>query len=336
MDERGSGKLDFDHAAGDPRRRPITGGRAEISRRSESSRERRWSCTPRSARSDGCWAALRRSSALCSAQSATTETWRCLPPRRTARIRRPGVRRRSRRPGSTRCGRACRRSSPGRPGPRWGRSRRRPATGRARFAASIRWSRLCQRNFGRGDHRDHPLAFSEGPGSPFARLHDLDSRILFVVLGFNRCTALHFAESLVARRRAMTVRFSRLEGARREWVEMPNVADDADTHFPVIGARYLTAGRATEATLGEAKAVYVRMQTGQRRPGLLDRVLWPDQRCARRVRSGPSWRLAYPRLRRTRPSRRHGGWGAVPTTGARNTSMVRRGSGDRVRSSAFA
>ena len=108
--------------------------------------------------------------------------------------------------------------------------------------------------------RDHPLAFSEGPGSPFARLHDLDSRILLVGVGFNRCTALHFAESLVARRRTMTVRFSRLEGARREWVEMPNVADDNDTHFPVIGARYLAAGRATEATVGEAKAVYVRMR----------------------------------------------------------------------------
>jgi aminoglycoside 3-N-acetyltransferase len=108
--------------------------------------------------------------------------------------------------------------------------------------------------------RDHPLAFSEGPGSPFAKLHDLDSRILLVGVGFNRCTALHFAESLVARRRTMTVGFLRLEGAWREWVEMPNVADDNDTHFPVIGARYLKAGRATEASLGDAKAVYIRMR----------------------------------------------------------------------------
>lgn len=103
--------------------------------------------------------------------------------------------------------------------------------------------------------RDHPIAFSEGPGSPFARLYDLDSRILLLGVGFNRCTALHFAESLVAKRRTMTVRFPRLAGARREWVEVPNVADDLDTHFPVIGAQYLSAGRAMEGTVGEARAV---------------------------------------------------------------------------------
>ena len=108
--------------------------------------------------------------------------------------------------------------------------------------------------------RDHPMAFSEGHGSPFARLYDLESRILLLGVGFNRCTALHFAESLVAKRRTMTVRFPRLEGARRTWVEVPNVADDLDTHFPVIGAQYLSAGRAVEGTVGEAKAVYFRMR----------------------------------------------------------------------------
>ena len=107
---------------------------------------------------------------------------------------------------------------------------------------------------------DHPIAFSEGPGSPFARLYDLDSRILLLGVGFNRCTALHFAESLATRRRIMTVRFLRLAGGRREWVEVPNVADDLDTHFPVIGAQYLAAGRAMEGMVGEAKAVYFRMR----------------------------------------------------------------------------
>lgn len=58
----------------------------------------------------------------------------------------------------------------------------------------------------------------------------------------------------------MTVRFLRLTGGRREWVEVPNVADDLDTHFPVIGAQYLAAGRALEGTVGEAKAGYFRMR----------------------------------------------------------------------------
>lgn len=108
--------------------------------------------------------------------------------------------------------------------------------------------------------REHPLAFSEGPGSPFAKLYDLDSRILLLGVGFNRCTALHFAESLVAKRRTTTVRFPRRVGARREWVEVPNVADDNDTHFPVIGERYRAAARATERTLGEAAALLFPMR----------------------------------------------------------------------------
>lgn len=108
--------------------------------------------------------------------------------------------------------------------------------------------------------RDHPIDFSEGPGSPFARLHDLDSRILLLGVGFNRCTALHFAESLVAKRRTTTVRFPRLAGARREWIEVPNVADDNDTHFPVIGAQYLSAGRAKAGTVGEAEVVFFRLR----------------------------------------------------------------------------
>ena len=108
--------------------------------------------------------------------------------------------------------------------------------------------------------RDHPIAFSEGPGSPFARLYDLDSRILLLGVGFNRCTALHFAESLVATRRTMTVRFPRLAAAEREWVEVENVGNDDDTHFPVVGAQYLSAGRAAEATVGEAKAICLRMR----------------------------------------------------------------------------
>ncbi|HVQ30994.1 MAG TPA: AAC(3) family N-acetyltransferase [Vicinamibacteria bacterium] len=108
--------------------------------------------------------------------------------------------------------------------------------------------------------RDHPLAFSEGPGSPFARLHGLDSRILLLGVGFNRCTALHFAESVVAKRRTTTVRFPRVEGGLREWVEVPNVADDLDTHFPAIGAQFLADKRAKEGSIGEARSFYFSMR----------------------------------------------------------------------------
>lgn len=107
---------------------------------------------------------------------------------------------------------------------------------------------------------EHPLAFSEGPGGPFEKLHSLDTWTLLVGVGFNRCTALHFAESLVEKRRVTNVRFPSLDGGRRMWHEVPNVADDNDTHFPVIGQRYVAAGRARLGSVGDAQSVLFPMR----------------------------------------------------------------------------
>lgn len=106
----------------------------------------------------------------------------------------------------------------------------------------------------------HPLAFSEGHDGPFGRLFDLDCRILLLGVGFHRCTALHYAESLSSERRVASVRFPVRESGRRVWVEVPNVADDLDTHFPVIGERYLEAGRGTRGRVGEAESILVEMR----------------------------------------------------------------------------
>lgn len=79
-------------------------------------------------------------------------------------------------------------------------------------------------------------------------------------IGVERGTALHFAESLVEKRRVTTVRFPRLEAGERRWVELPNVADDNDRHFPNVGAQFLATGRATSGRVGEAQAFYFRMR----------------------------------------------------------------------------
>lgn len=107
---------------------------------------------------------------------------------------------------------------------------------------------------------EHSLAFSEGRGGLFGKLFDLDSWVLLVGVGFNRCTALHFAESLSSKRRVASVRFPVQEEGRRVWVEVPNVADDLDTHFPVIGRNYLSAGRANRGRIGEAESVLFPMR----------------------------------------------------------------------------
>lgn len=103
--------------------------------------------------------------------------------------------------------------------------------------------------------REHSLSFSEGPGTPFEKLHALDGWVLLLGVGFNRCTALHFAESLLDKRRTKTSRFPLMKEGSRVWVEVPDVADDNDTHFPIVGERFLSSGRARRAPVGEAASI---------------------------------------------------------------------------------
>ena len=107
---------------------------------------------------------------------------------------------------------------------------------------------------------EHPLAFSEGRGGPFEKLYDLDCWVLLLGVGFNRCTALHFAESLVDKRRVKTLRFPVLDKGQRVWTEVLNVADDNDTHFPIIGRKYLATERVRQGTIGDARSMMFPMR----------------------------------------------------------------------------
>ena len=107
---------------------------------------------------------------------------------------------------------------------------------------------------------EHPLAFSEGRGGPFEKLYDLDCRVLLLGVGFNRCTALHFAESLVDNRRVKSLRFPVLDKGERVWTEVLNVADDNDTHFSVIGREYVSAEGVRHGTIGDARSMLFPMR----------------------------------------------------------------------------
>ena len=108
--------------------------------------------------------------------------------------------------------------------------------------------------------RFHPLAYSEGPDGPFGRLDDLDAQILLLGVGFNRCTALHFAETLATSRREQSARFPSLVDGIRTWHEVPNVADDNDTHFPVIGEQFVAAHYTRAGTIGRARTTLFSMR----------------------------------------------------------------------------
>lgn len=124
---------------------------------------------------------------------------------------------------------------------------------------------VCARGFAASEVTlEHPLAFSEGIGGPFGKLYEMDSWVLLLGVGFNRCTALHFAESLVKQRRVTTVRFPTMNNGRRIWMEVPNVADDNDTFFPIIGPKYVSTGKARQGFVGDAPSLLFSM------PGLVD------------------------------------------------------------------
>lgn len=108
---------------------------------------------------------------------------------------------------------------------------------------------------------EHPLAFSEGAGGPFGRLYDLDSWVLLLGVGFNRCTALHFAESLSEKRRVTTVRFPALDNGRRVWLEVPNVANDNDRLFPDIGQQFVSSGMTRQGPVGDAPSTLLSMRS---------------------------------------------------------------------------
>lgn len=106
----------------------------------------------------------------------------------------------------------------------------------------------------------HPLEFSEGPGSPFHQLYELGAWILLLGVGFNRCTALHYAETVSPKRRTTTLRFPEIKNDVRVWTEIPNVADDNDTHFPAIGKEFMETSEVAKGNIGDAPSTLFRMQ----------------------------------------------------------------------------
>ena len=102
---------------------------------------------------------------------------------------------------------------------------------------------------------EHALAFAEGPGTPFEKLYELDGTTLLLGVGFNRCTSLHYAESLTPNRRTTTHRYPLLVDGVRTWVENEDMATDGGEHFPEVGERFMQTGAVVSGKVGEAEAL---------------------------------------------------------------------------------
>ena len=99
------------------------------------------------------------------------------------------------------------------------------------------------------------MEFYEGPGTPIEKLYTLDAWTLLLGVGFDRCTSLHYAESLVPNRRTMISGFPVIQNGARVWVEKGSMATDNGTLFPVAGRRFLDTGQVRSGKVGNADAM---------------------------------------------------------------------------------
>lgn len=103
--------------------------------------------------------------------------------------------------------------------------------------------------------RHHALEFCEGAGTPFQKLYDLDGYTLLLGVGFNRCSSLHYAESLVPNRRTTVSRFPIVQNGARVWVARSDMDFDNGVHFPVVGEQFRAARALESARVGNADAL---------------------------------------------------------------------------------
>ena len=97
----------------------------------------------------------------------------------------------------------------------------------------------------------HSLAWSTGSESPLGHLmHRTPMKVLLIGVAWNRCSALHTAETFAEPKRTKTRRFkSHPDGP---WVETPDVADDLDRLFPAVGEAFESTGAVTNGLVGGA------------------------------------------------------------------------------------
>lgn len=149
-----------------------------------------------------------------------------------------------------------------------------PSRGMGRFAEAVRSHPEAMRS--EHPHRSfaawgpdageivarHALDDPVGEGSPLSVLYHLEASILFLGVGFAKCTALHLAESRSGLELARIPNGAplRVEGERR-WVQFTEPAVD-DRDFGQIGSAFMDADRdgARSGQVGMAEARLVSLR----------------------------------------------------------------------------
>ncbi|WBP90220.1 aminoglycoside N(3)-acetyltransferase [Kitasatospora cathayae] len=96
------------------------------------------------------------------------------------------------------------------------------------------------------------FGWAVGRESPFGALHDLGGYVLLIGVGHNRNTFLHYAETFAPNRRLKLRRFPLAIEGERVWLEAPDVGNDDDTHFPLVGREFEELVGIREVLVGNA------------------------------------------------------------------------------------
>jgi aminoglycoside 3-N-acetyltransferase len=104
--------------------------------------------------------------------------------------------------------------------------------------------------------RHHALEFCEGKGTPFEKLYEMGAYTLLLGVGFNRCSSLHYAESLVPNRRTTISRFPIVRNGERVWMQTPDMDFDNGVHFPVIGKQFSETHAPRTGPVGNADSSF--------------------------------------------------------------------------------
>ncbi|MBT9387052.1 AAC(3) family N-acetyltransferase [Pseudooceanicola sp. CBS1P-1] len=101
--------------------------------------------------------------------------------------------------------------------------------------------------------KEHSLAWATGEKTPLGKLRDRKAmRILLIGVGWNRCSALHTAETFAQHKRTKTRRFKN-GGPNGSWIETPDVTDDTNRLFPKIGEAFEKTGAVSFGKFGGAE-----------------------------------------------------------------------------------
>ncbi|WP_281864725.1 aminoglycoside N(3)-acetyltransferase [Planomicrobium okeanokoites] len=105
--------------------------------------------------------------------------------------------------------------------------------------------------------RDHPLEDSFGEGSPLAKMMKAEVKILFIGVGFDSCTALHYAEFAQDDRTTSPQGAAIMQNGERVWQRFECVDMDSD-RFPEIAKDFEGDIRTGKLGQAEVKLVYMR------------------------------------------------------------------------------